>query len=376
MKRTLLGALALLMLLARFPVSRAVAETETETPGLSAACCALYEVSSGRLLYESNGDRKAYMASTTKVMTALVAVERGEPEALVPVPDGAVGTEGSSMYLARGEKMLLRDLLYGLMLVSGNDAAVTIATHIAGSVEEFARLMNEKAAELGCTGTHFVNPNGLPDENHYTTARDLARIGTAAMGNPAFREIVGASYYETASGDRPRTLKNKNKILWQYDGGNGVKTGYTRAAGKCLVFSAERNGMTLVGAVLNAPDMWNDACKLLDYGFGLVENRLLVEKARPIGQATVTNGEKNVLAVYPKEDILYPVRLDGSDRLSFRVELTPCLDAPVEAGDEAGSVTLLVNDEPVRTMPLVAGESAARADHSYYISKIAGAWTG
>ena len=158
------------------------------------------------------------------------------------------------------------------------------------ALEAFAALMNERARELGCTDTHFVTPNGLPDDDHYTTAADLCRIACTAMQNEAFAALVGTTYHETSSGDKTRTLKNKNKVLWQYEGGCGVKTGYTDAAGRCLVFAAEREGTRLVGVVLNCPDMWNAAYALLDYGFAAYQTRLIVDAGACVGYAAVDGG--------------------------------------------------------------------------------------
>lgn len=202
-------------------------------PDIHAQAYALVEASTGRILLESNAAEHLPMASTTKIMTCILAIENGNLDTIVQVPDEAVSIEGSSIYLQYGETISLRDLLYGLMLASGNDAAVTIAIHIAGSVEAFAEMMNQKAVEIGAADTHFVTPNGLPDENHYTTARDLALISAYAMQNEVFRQIVGTSSMNLAQDDDSpaRYLRSKNKMLYQYDGGNGIKTGYTRAAG-------------------------------------------------------------------------------------------------------------------------------------------------
>lgn len=341
---------------------------------VTAEHAALIEGETGRTLYARRADEHAYMASTTKIMTALVALERGDLDALIDVPEEAVACEGSKVYLARGEQISLRDALYGLMLVSGNDAAVAIAAHIGGSVAEFADLMNARAQELGCTGTHFVNPNGLPDENHYTTAQDLARIAAAGMQNEMFRTIVGTTYHETSSGDRARTFKNKNKILWQYEGGNGVKTGFTKAAGRCLVFSAQRGGMTLVGVVLNAPDMWEDAKTMLDYGFDRMERRLLVEAVRPLAQVGVTGGTKKNLEIYPKEDILVPLEKDGSDTVDWELRCVDALPAPVVPGTQAGTLILLVNGERALTVPLITAESVPCASLRDYLKQIASGW--
>ena len=210
-------------LLAFFFGGYRVAAAETE-PEAYAGGIALMEVTTGKLLYGKNAHAQLPMASTTKVMTALLALEHAALDDMLTVPSEAYGVEGSSMYLNLGEKISLRDLLYGLMLTSGNDAAITIAEYVGGSVQGFIDMMNARAAELGALNTHFVTPNGLHDENHYTSAYDLALISAEALRNETFREIVSTTYHTTTTGEQIRTLKNKNKILWQYEGGNGVKT--------------------------------------------------------------------------------------------------------------------------------------------------------
>lgn len=357
--------LAAILCVALLPVGAALAApSETDAgagaaaqPETSAAHAILLECASGRVVIEKSADERAFMASTTKIMTALLVLERCEGTELATVPNEAVQTEGSKAYLARGEKLTVNDLLYGLMLSSGNDAAITLATHVAGSVPDFAALMNARAKELGCEDTHFVNPNGLPDDAHYTTARDLARIAAAAMRLPDFRSIVGTTYHQTESGDANRTFKNKNKVLWQYEGGCGVKTGFTKAAGRCLVFAAERNGMMLLGCVLHAPDMWEDAYALLDYGFDTVTQKLLVEAARPLASVPITGGTKKRLAAYPICDILYPVLRDGGDTIEWVMETADALEAPVRAGDAAGTLTLLVNGEAAGVTELIVTEN-------------------
>lgn len=367
MKRIVALAAALLALTGLLPQR---AQADTKTPTVSAAGMALFEAESMRLIAADNAHQKAYMASTTKVMTALIVLETCDVDAVVKIPDEAIGMEGSSIYLARGETMSVRDLLHGLMLTSGNDAAVALAMHAAGSVQAFAERMNARAKEIGCQNTHFANPNGLPDEAHYTTAYDLGLIAATAMQNEAFCNIVGQTYHETATGDRPRTFKNKNKLLWQYEGGNGVKTGFTKAAGRCLVFSAKRNGMTLVGTLLNAPDMWKDAEALLDYGFETIENRLLLDCEAPLATIAVTGGEKMHLPVAAQHDILYPMLTDGSDAVSWEMVLPRQVAAPVSAGDAIGSVTLIINGEAADTAPLIATESIAYMGLSEYWKRI------
>ncbi|MDD2218254.1 MAG: D-alanyl-D-alanine carboxypeptidase [Eubacteriales bacterium] len=225
------------------------------------------------MVYEKNCDEKAYPASTTKIMTALIVLETMEKlsspiEQKITVPDSALGAEGSSIYLKKDEKISIEDLLYGMMLRSGNDAALALAHIIGGNVENFVDMMNIRAAELGCVNTNFVNPNGLFDENHYTTAREMAIITAEAMKNDDFRKIVSAQQYNACREENNYTyFYNKNKTVHQYKGGNGVKIGYTKKSGRTLVASAEREGKTVICVVMNAPDWFNDAYALMDAYF-------------------------------------------------------------------------------------------------------------
>lgn len=207
------------------------------------------------------------MASTTKVMTALLVVENCLMDEKVTVPKEAVGVEGSSIYLKAGEVLTVKELLYGLMLRSGNDSAVTLAIYVAGSLDNFVAMMNERAKGLGLKNTNFCNPHGLHNDNHYTTCYDLCFISCYAMAYPEFKEVVGTSQTQVGKDESKRYFLNKNKILKLYDGGNGIKTGFTKKSGRCLVASAERENVLLVSVVLNHGDMWNDAMYLLDIGF-------------------------------------------------------------------------------------------------------------
>ena len=349
--RLLLLALALL-----FPAEVRAAQKEAK---ITAKAWALVEASSGRLLLGENEHERRPMASTTKIMTALLILEAGEDmDALVTVAPEAAGVEGSSMYLKAGERMSLRDLLYGLMMVSGNDAAVALAVHAAGSVEAFVQKMNDTAAALGLNDTHFMNPNGLHDPNHSTSAFDLARLAAAAMALPAFREIVGTERYTTSTGDHVRTFRTKNKVLTQVDGGCGIKTGYTKKAGRCLCFAAQREGMLLVGTVLNAPDMWNDAKVILDRGFAAYELHTFLVPGQGAGAVTITGSEKKTLPAVAKEGILYPVRKDGQDQTELTIRLADSLAAPVTPGTAAGEALLTVNGERVKAVPLILEEGA------------------
>lgn len=245
--------------------------------GISAGQAILVDGDTGKVLYEKSADEKAYPASTTKIMTALITLETLEKydspiEQKVEIPKDAEGVEGSSLYLKAGEKISIEDLLYGLMLVSGNDSAVALADVIGGDRENFVTMMNDKAAALHCRNTHFANPNGLFDENHYTTARDMAIIACEAMKNETFRKIVATSDHKAEREESTYlTFHNKNKTISQFDGGNGIKIGYTKASGRTLVASASRNGRTMIAVVMSAPDWFNDAYRLMEMGFDMSE---------------------------------------------------------------------------------------------------------
>ena len=220
------------------------------------------EAGSFRFLHELNADLPLPMASTTKILTALIVLEDCGPGEIVIVPAEAERAEGSSVYLRRGEKRTVEELLYGMMLRSGNDCAVALAIHHSGSIGKFAAVMNIRAAAMGAESSHFCNPHGLPDERHYTTSRDLALIAAHAMGNPAFRAIVSCKFYPFSG------WKNKNKLLFNgFEGACGIKTGFTRQAGRCLVAAAERGGRLLVSVVLNCPQMYERTQELLDQCF-------------------------------------------------------------------------------------------------------------
>lgn len=242
-----------------------------ETPAISAENAILMD-EEGRILFEKNSCDRGYPASTTKIMTALVTLkileEQGLPiDSEVIVPEEAVGVEGSSIYLKKGERLTIEELLYGMMLQSGNDAATAIATCIGGNLQTFVVKMNEEAARLNCSGTHFTNPSGLFDENHFTTARDLALITAEAMKKEEFRQIVGSpSWKSERSG---RNFYNKNKTVHQYEGATGVKIGFTKASGRTLVASAKRDGRELIAVVLRDGNWFNDAYAMMDYGFVL-----------------------------------------------------------------------------------------------------------
>ena len=343
---------------------------------LCTACAAvLMDAQTTRVLAAQNAHARLPMASTTKIMTALLALEISKLNELVTVPKEAYGKEGSSIYLNLGEKMTMEDLLYGLMLASGNDAAIAIAVHLGGSIEGFAEQMNARATALGCTNTHFVTPNGLHDAEHYSSAYDMALIASAAMKHPLFRTIVNTKYRQTTSGDVVRTFKNKNKLLWQYEGGNGIKTGFTKASGRCLVFSAERDGKTIVGAVLNAPDMWNASKDLLDYGFKAYTWRKFVSSSEALCTVKIDKGVEPILEILPEEDILIPLRNEeAADAVTLKVACPKTLPAPVKKGQQVGKIEAWCDGRLLACVSLSAAETVMRKEYPYYLEELVRGW--
>lgn len=310
-------------------------------PGISARSAIVLDAASGRVLYEKDADRKSLIASTTKIMTGLLAVEAGNLEEPFEIPPEAVGIEGSSLYLREGEVLTREQLLYGMMLRSGNDAAAALAIATAGSVEDFVAQMNERAAELGLSATHFANPNGLDDEDNYSTARDLALLARAAMENETFAKVVGSKQYRFGN----RVLVNHNKLLWRYEGASGVKTGYTRAAGRLLVSAAERDGQRLIAVTVDAPSDWADHKALLDYGYTACPRTVLIPAGARIGASRVVGGKALLAQCLLTEDLACP--LFPGEEPELRLNLPEFVYAPVVTAEKAGTVQAVLNGEVV-----------------------------
>lgn len=321
---------------------------------VSAEKAILVDGSTGRVIYEKRADEQSLIASTTKIMTALVVCENCNVLDRMKIPKEAVGIEGSSMYLQEGEVLTLQELLYGLMLSSGNDAAVALAIYCGGTVEGFAEMMNDKARVLGLGNTHFENPNGLDSPGHYSTARDLAVLAAYAMENPVFRQTVGTKSLKI--GDR--YLTNHNKLLWQVEGAEGIKTGYTRAAGRILVSSAQRNGRRLICVTINDPDDWQDHATLLEEGFSRYSVQTIVTAGETVGQLEVAGGEGEV-TLLAGEDLRYA--LAQGERVEIAIPGTGFVYAPVVQGADAGNANVLVDGKPIGTVPLVYGKTVEKA---------------
>lgn len=315
-------------------------------PEVSARSAILVDAASGRVLFEKDADQKSLIASTTKIMTGLLVAERGNLERRVMVPAQAVGVEGSSLYLKQGERLTVKELLYGLMLHSGNDAAVALAIVTAGSVEKFVAQMNDKAGDLGLKATHFANPNGLDDDGNYATARDLAALARSAMENETFRQVVSTKSIQIGQ----RTFNNHNKLLRQYEGAMGVKTGFTKKAGRLLVSAAERSGRRLVAVTVNAPNDWRDHARMLDYGYSLLTERTMCEAGETLAAVAVLGGEAQAVRCETQADLSYPLFED--EEYELRVCVPRFVFAPVCAGQQAGTVQLCIGGKSVAETPL------------------------
>ena len=337
-------------MLSIFATHGAVAQA---APSVSAASAILVDQDTGRVLYEWNADQKSLIASTTKIMTAFLVAEDCDPDVEFTVPPEACGIEGSSIYLKPGEVLPVRDLLYGLMLHSGNDAAVALAIACSGSVDAFVSEMNATAEELGLTQTHFANPNGLDDEGNYSTARDMAKLTRAALENELFAQVVATKTMKTES----RSLSNHNKMLWRYEGADGVKTGFTKAAGRILVSSATRDGRQLIAVTMNAPDDWNDHTRLLDYGFERFEEKELVQAGQFICEIPVVGGDRIACGLTAEETVTFSV--GPEEAVSFQVLAPDFLYAPVRQGQQIGTLQIRVNGHPVGQCALLAQDSVS-----------------
>ena len=307
----------------------------------------LIECSSNRVLKAENEHNRLPMASTTKIMTALIAVERLKLDDVVTIPKEAVGIEGSSIYLKLGEKISVLDLLYGLMLRSGNDSAVALAIHTAGSVSKFVDLMNEKANQLGLKNTSFKNPHGLSEKEHFTSAYDLALIASYAMKNPTFKEIVGTKSHvaKAENEEENRYFANKNRILYNYSGGNGIKTGYTVDAGRCLVASSERNSMQVIAVALNYYDYFEFCSQLMDYAFENYEMKKVVDNSTPYATIKVKKGGKVKTAeIFALNDCFYPIKKDGSEEIKVDVTHQDQLVAPHDKQTSCGNVKIYIGN--------------------------------
>lgn len=331
-----------------------------EGPSVSAVSAVLIEAETGTVLFAKNCDEQRAMASTTKIMTAILMLEAGDLDRKFTVDPYAIMVEGTSMGLREGDIVSRRDLLYGILLPSGNDAANAAAVSVSGSISAFVSEMNKKAEQLGLRNTHFATPSGLDAKGHYTTARDLANLTAYAMRNELFREAVGCQSKQVEFGNPPykRTLYNSNKMLKRYEGAIGVKTGFTDNARRCLVSAAERDGVTLIAVTLNAGDDWNDHTKMLDYGFGQVSSYPLETVC---GARVSVAGTGKSVGVYA-EDAALSLKPEQRQKLERKVLLPRMVYGEVKKGDRLGALEFYLDGKAVKSVPLLAAESVAAED--------------
>lgn len=312
---------------------------------ISAEAAVLIDADSGRVLYEKNANQEMLIASTTKIMTALVAIESCSLDELVTITKDHM-VEGSSMYLKPGETWRLETLLYGLMLASGNDAALAIADHCGPGQEQFVAKMNQKAAALNLAHTSFANPNGLDADGHYSSAEDMAKLAAHAIKNDAFVRIVSTKHI-TIDG---RTFTNHNKLLAQYPGCIGLKTGYTKAAGRTLVSCAAREDMKLIAVTLKDGNDWSDHAALYDYGFAEYHKEILGRKGECAKVLPVLNGTQKNLSLCYSEDVAYPVHTGETVEMVWEGPDAVC--APIKRGTYAGEIVFLANGTEISRVPM------------------------
>lgn len=347
-----------------------------EAPAVPGRAAVLMDGLTGRVLYEKNGDEALPMASTTKILTALVALTEGDLAEEVVVPPEAQGVEGSSVWLSAGEVHTLEDLLYALMLRSGNDAATAIAVHIGGDVPGFARLMNAYAQRLGARSSNFVNPHGLHHDQHYTTAKDLGRLAYHGMLNPDFVRIVSAKHHTIPweGHDWDRAMKNKNKLLWTLEGGNGIKTGYTKKAGRCLVGAANRGDLQLISVVLNCGPMFETATDLLEYGFRNYTRTELVQRGDTLLMVPVDGARIAEVPLAAQRSSAAALAAGETARIRKVLKQTEALKAPIAQGTVLGSVSFYLDEVLLDEVPLVAGAHAEKKGFFDFFRKLLNPW--
>ncbi|MDR1892902.1 MAG: D-alanyl-D-alanine carboxypeptidase [Oscillospiraceae bacterium] len=333
------------------------AEAVGSAPGVSAKAAVLLEPVTGKVLFEKNAYERRSMASTTKIMTALIACEAGNLDRDIITTPEMVNVEGTSMGLQAGYSVSLETLIFGMMITSGNDAANTIATVLGGTPDGFTKLMNERAAKIGMTQSHFITASGLDDDEHYSTAYDMALLAREAMKNPLLRKAASAKSVTLKYGNPPvpRTLYTHNRMLKEYGGAIGIKTGFTKKSGRCLVSAAQREGVELIAVTLSAPDDWNDHTAMLDYGFAKVKFQTFTTDLSST-TLPVAGGQKATLTL-TTESAGAPVIDVSNAKVTKTVTLPRFVYAPVEKGQPLGKITYKIENVTVAESLITAAET-------------------
>jgi D-alanyl-D-alanine carboxypeptidase (penicillin-binding protein 5/6) len=344
-----------------YPPSAVYVEDYQKGITVGARAAVLLDASTGTVLFGKSEHQRRDPASTTKVMTAILAIELGLPDSIVTVSSRAAWTEGSSLNLRSGDRLPLMELVKGMMLRSGNDGSVAIAEHIAGTIADFAKMMTLRARQIGAINSSFRNPHGLTAVNHYSTAYDLAMITRHAMTYPEFRAIAAtASDVMRYADGRVQPITNTNRLLFSYPEADGVKTGTTTAAGQCLIASATRDGWQLIAVVLASGSRWYDAQRLLEYGFSSFVRRQLAAKGSVIAPVTVTGGRSESVTAVAASDLTVTVRREHEGLIELSVDLPDSVSAPVRAGAKLGELVATIDGSEIGSVDLIAQATVRR----------------
>lgn len=332
-------------------------------PPVRASAAVLIEARSGAILFAKNAEVRRAPASTTKMMTAIVALEKGRLTQIIKVSRKAARTGGSSIWLKPGDRLSLKELLEGVMLRSGNDGSMAIAEGVSGTVAEFVKQMNIKAREIGALHTNFQNPHGLRAPSHYTTALDLALIARYGLENPWFAKLVKKrmGVLEWQDGTRKMEIRNTNRLLWYFEGADGVKTGTTNEAGHCLVASATRKGKKLVAVVLNSRNRWSDCASMLEYGFREFAILNVAPRNRPVCRIKIANGDRKTIKLYPRSDLVAVAKHEQISKINVRMVIPKQpIPAPVRPGQPLGKIRYEFGGKTVQEIDLIAQQSVKR----------------
>lgn len=354
-----------------------------DNPELNARIALIYDRASGRIIYEKNGNKQTPMASTTKILTSIVILENADLKETVTIGSKAAGTGGSRLGLKKNDKITVNDLLYGLMLRSGNDAAVALAIHVGGSIEGFADMMNKKAEELGLTNSHFVVPHGLDNEGHYTTAYELAKMADYALNIPKFKEIVSSKSATIYINGYPKAINNTNNLLGSVSGVYGVKTGFTNGAGRCLVSSCKRGELDIITVVIGANtnnQRTADTKELIEYAFNnfslinieeIIQDKFEQWKNINEGRIYVNKGIENGIKLYlekPKKSVM-AVRKDSIDKIDIEVNSLFYMEAPVAKDQVIGNLRVIINGEEIEVLEIRAIREVKKKEIEDYLQE-------
>ena len=383
MKRKMLIFFIVFILLVSFTIPVFADNSEVEELELNARIALIYDRASGRVLYEKNGDKQTPMASTTKIMTAIVVLENTNLKDIVTIDSKSASIGGSRLGLKKDDKVTINDLLYGLMLRSGNDAASALAIYVGGSIQNFADMMNNKAEELGLTNSHFVVPHGLDDEGHYTTAHELAKITDYALKNETFKKVVSTSNTTISINGNLKQINNTNKLLNSVSGVYGVKTGFTNGAGRCLVTAWEKNDMDIITVIIGADTnnlRTTDTKKLIEYvekNYELVNIKEIIEeefekwKKINTGRIFVEKGSKNSVELLLEEMNFENMIINKTDinKIDIKTDMLYSLKAPVKQNEIIGTLEVLVDGENISTLEIYNKEEIRKKEIIDYLTE-------